>query len=122
MEEKFTILYVDDEEINLKLFKISLGKRFNILTANSGEEAIQVLKENNQIAAVISDMRMPGMNGLDFIKLAKKDFPDKCYYILSAYDINEEIGEAINSNLILRYFSKPLNVKEIEKSVLASLN
>lgn len=122
MEEKFTILYVDDEEINLKLFKISLGKRFNIITANSGEEAIQVLKENNQVAAIISDMKMPGMNGLDFIKLARTKFPDKCYYILSAYDINEEIGEAINSNLILRYFSKPLNVKEIEKTVLASLN
>lgn len=122
MEEKFTILYVDDEEINLRIFQMSLGKRFEVIIANSGEEGIDILRENENIVAVISDMRMPGMNGVEFIKIAKEEFPEKYYYILSAFDLNEEIAEAINSNLILKYFRKPFNINEIEESVLESLN
>ncbi len=122
MEEKFTILYVDDEEINLRIFQMSFGKRFDVVIANSGEEGIQTMNENEKIVAVISDMRMPKMNGIEFIKLAKEAFPDKIYYILSAFDLTDEIAEAINSNLILKYFRKPFNINEIEESVLESLN
>ena len=122
MENKFTVLYVDDEEFNLRLFKINFEKRFNIVTAISGEEGIKILRENDHIDVVISDMKMPGMNGIEFIKQSKQEFPEIYYFILTGFDITEEIADAINSNLILRYFSKPMNVKEIEKTITQSLN
>ncbi len=121
MDEKITILYVDDEPLNLKLFDINLKKKFNVLTAESGAEGLEKLKENPQTVVVISDMKMPGMNGIDFIRLAKKDFPNICYFILTGFDITEEIADALNERLIYKYFRKPFNMKEIETSILEFL-
>ncbi len=117
MNEKITLLYVDDEPLNLTLFKHNFKNNFNVLIAESGEEGLEQIKTNPHINAVISDMKMPGMNGVDFIKQAKKNFPNISYFILTGFDINEEIADAINEKLILKYFRKPFNRKEIENSI-----
>ncbi|HAF30028.1 MAG TPA: response regulator [Bacteroidales bacterium] len=117
MKEKVTLLYVDDEPLNLTLFKHNFKNKFNVLIAESGEDGLKQIKTNPEIDAVISDMKMPGMNGVDFIKQAKKDFPHISYFILTGFDINEEIAEALNEKLILKYFRKPFNIKEIETSI-----
>ena len=121
MDEKITILYVDDESVNLKLFEINFKKKFNVLTAESGAEGLEQLKVNPHTIVVISDMKMPGMNGIDFIRLAKKDFPNIFYFILTGFDITEEIADALNERLIHKYFRKPFNMKEIEDSILEFL-
>jgi len=116
-DKKVTILYVDDELLNLSLFQYNLKNKFDVLTAESGAEGLELLKVNPQILVVISDMKMPGMSGIEFIKLAKKDFPYIQYFILTGYDITEEIAEALKEQLIHNYFSKPFNMKEIEASI-----
>ena len=121
MDEKITILYVDDESVNLKLFEINFKKIFNVLTAESGAEGLEQLKVNPHTIVVISDMKMPGMNGIDFIRLAKKDFPHIRFFILTGFDITEEIADALNERLIHKYFRKPFNMKEIEDSILEFL-
>lgn len=118
MDEKITLLYVDDEPLNLKLFALNFKKKFNVLTAESGAEGLDQLKVNPQTTVVISDMKMPSMCGIEFIKLAKKDFPNITYYILTGFDITEEIADALNERLIHKYFRKPFNMKEIEASIL----
>jgi len=60
---------------------------------------------------------MPGMNGIEFIKLARHDFPDISYYILTGFDITEEIADALNERIIHKYFRKPFNMKEIELAI-----
>ncbi|MFC2151618.1 response regulator [Bacteroidota bacterium] len=117
MDDNTALLYVDDEELNLTVFKLSFRSKFNILTAESGAEGLKVLDENPQIKVVISDMKMPGMNGIEFIKLAKKDYPNVCFYILTAFEITEEIKNALKEGLINKYFRKPFNMKDIETSV-----
>lgn len=112
-----TILYVDDEPINLMLFNLSFKNKYKIVTALSGMEGLDKLKENHDTSVVISDMRMPGMNGLEFIRQAKIDFPNIIFFILTGFDITEEIANALNDNLINKYFSKPFNVIEVEKSI-----
>jgi YesN/AraC family two-component response regulator len=62
-------------------------------------------------------MKMPTMNGLEFITHAKKEFPNLAYYILTGYDITDEIADALNNHLIIRCFQKPFNKKEIEDSI-----
>lgn len=117
MENEINLLYVDDEFLNLSLFKNIFKKNFNVITAESGEEGLKILRENNTVSVVISDMKMPGMNGVDFIRKAKKDYPSIAYFILTGFDINDEIAAALDENIIKMCFSKPLNKLEIESSI-----
>jgi YesN/AraC family two-component response regulator len=62
-------------------------------------------------------MKMPGMNGIEFIRMAKKEFPEIHYYILTGYDISDEISKALQEGLIDKYFRKPFNMREIDFSI-----
>jgi response regulator RpfG family c-di-GMP phosphodiesterase len=117
MNDKLTILYVDDELLNLQLFAINFKTKYNVVTAESGQQGIDILKSNPEIKFVISDMKMPGMNGVQFIKLAKKEFSSILFYILTGYEITEEIADALNDKLILKYFRKPFNMKDIAAAI-----
>lgn len=117
MNRNNTILYVDDEPLNIMLFTVNFKKKFDVVTGKSGMEGLELLRNNPNITTVISDMKMPGMNGLEFIKMAKAEFPHLTYYILTGYDITPEMQEALKSNLIRKYFSKPINFKEIQNSL-----
>ena len=121
MNEKKTLLYVDDEPINLKLFIINFRNKYHVLTAGSGFEGLTLLRSAPETRIVISDMKMPGMNGVEFIRKAKKDFPNMAYFILTGFDITEEIADALNEGIIYKYFRKPFNLKEIELSVEEAL-
>jgi response regulator RpfG family c-di-GMP phosphodiesterase len=122
MSNKITVLYVDDEPINLKIFELSFKNRFIVYTAISGLEGMDILKSNPDISVVVSDMRMPKMDGLEFIAIAKKEFPNIIFFILTGYDITEQISDALNNRLINKYFRKPFNFKEIESSIVEALD
>ena len=117
MHKTLTILYVDDEPINLMLFAENFGKSRKILTASSGQEGLDILRSNTDVSIVISDFKMPEMNGVQFIKIAKKEFPDIIFYILTGYDINDEIEDCLNNKIISDYFSKPFNRSAIEAAL-----
>jgi len=117
MEKQISVLYVDDEALNLELFVLVFKKKFNIITAESGAEGLEKLGGNRDISVVISDMKMPGMNGVEFISKARQSFDNIVYYILTGFEITEEIAEALNKRLINKYFKKPFNSKEIETSI-----
>ena len=121
MSDKYTILYVDDEPLNLKLFKLNLQDKFNVITAISGAEGLDILQKESNINVVISDMKMPGMNGIEFINSAKQYRPDIIYFILTGFGITPEIQEAINMKLIIKYFKKPFNINEITSTINESL-
>ncbi|WP_167608367.1 response regulator [Maribellus sediminis] len=111
------ILYVDDEPLNLMLFRANLSKKYEILTAESGITGLEIIRNTCDICAVISDMRMPYMDGIEFIKASARIKPNISYYILSGFDISDEIQEALDSMLIRKYFRKPFNLKEIDKEI-----
>lgn len=117
MNNKLKLLYVDDEPLNLYIFESNFGKKFNVITGISGFEGLAHLKENPEIKIVVSDMSMPVMNGLEFIRKAKGEYPDVSFFILTGYDITEDIQKALDEGLINRYFRKPLNAKEISLSI-----
>lgn len=111
------VLYVDDERLNLMLFEAHLDKRYKVLTADSGEDGLAILKENSGIRVVVSDMKMPQMNGIEFIKLALEIAPDTSFYILTGFEITKEIQQALDEGLIRKYFKKPFNIKEISAEI-----
>jgi two-component system, response regulator, stage 0 sporulation protein F len=111
------VLYVDDEDVNLFLFEQMFKEHFSLKTAISGKSALEVLDTTPEIGIIFSDMRMPVMNGIEFIKKARKRFPNKTYYILTGYSINDEIRGAISEGLISKYFQKPFDVKAIVQEI-----
>ena len=115
--EKSKILYVDDEPTNLLLFEINLKKKFHILTAESGRVGLEMLKSHNDTALVVSDMKMPGMNGLEFIRALKEIYPEKRCFILTGYEVNTEMQDALNSGLILRCLRKPMNMNDLASMI-----
>ena len=117
-EKGITILYVDDEEINLLVFEKNFENKFSIITANSGQEGLTYLNQYiDQIDVVISDMKMPMMNGVEFIRKARATYPDIAYFILSGFQYNEEIDQAVKNKEVLRFFMKPMNMEEITNAV-----
>jgi response regulator RpfG family c-di-GMP phosphodiesterase len=122
MEKMIDILYVDDEPINLMLFKNMFKNRYNVFTAESGMSGLSVLKGNPNIIVVISDMKMPKMNGIEFILKAKELYPTVYFFILTGYEITDEIQECLNKGLICKYLQKPFNIKEIDDSITERLH
>ncbi len=118
MGNKISILCVDDEEPNLFLFKVIFEKKYQVVTAISGDEGLEILEsDHNKIVAVFSDMRMPNMSGLEFIKKAREEYKHIGYFILSGYSLNNEIHEAVEDKLIRRFFTKPFDTDEIENCI-----
>lgn len=117
MNSNVTVLYVDDEPINLELFEINYEFRYNVITAESGEVALVKLRESKDVAVVVTDLKMPGMDGLSFVKLAKQEFNNIPFIILTGFDISKELIEALNSGLIVKYLYKPFDVDEMGKII-----
>ena len=116
-KQKPKVLYVDDEQINTMLFKINFSEKYEVYTASSGLEGLSYLNKEPDILVIISDMKMPGLNGIEFIKKAKEKFPSKKYFILTGFEITPEIQSSLENGLILKYFRKPFNIKEIEAEI-----
>jgi len=119
--EKPKVLYVDDEEINLELLKITFQNEFEILTAISAEEGLKLLDQHPHIHVIISDLKMPVMNGLDFIKEIKRKNPQKVCMILTAFMESEVMLEGFNKELIFRYLMKPFSRDELKETIQQAL-
>lgn len=118
MENREKVLYIDDEFINLELFEINFSDKFEVYRAESGIEGLEILEKNPGIKVVITDYKMPGMNGMEFIEKARLVHPEVKYSILTGYDIFEEIQRAIDMGIVKYYFSKPFNFEKIEGAIL----
>lgn len=103
------VLFVDDEENILNSIKRGvLFEDFEPIFVLSGEEAIEVI-ENNEISVIVSDMKMPTMNGLDLLKKVKEISPDTIRIVLSGYNEIAQVLATINNLGVFKYISKPWN-------------
>jgi PAS domain S-box-containing protein len=113
---KYNVLYVDDEHINLSGFELLFRKKFNIITASSGLQGLEILA-SQPIHVVVTDQRMPDMNGLDFLKKVKNKWPDLKNILLTAYDDAVVVKEAINKVGIFWYVDKPFDPDQMEQII-----
>jgi response regulator RpfG family c-di-GMP phosphodiesterase len=111
------ILFVDDEENVLRsLQRLFIDEDYEVHTASSGEKGLEILKDN-EIAVIVSDQRMPRMNGAEFLERARRLSPDSIRIVLTGYaDIDATI-DAINKGSTYRYVTKPWNDDEIIATV-----
>jgi CheY-like chemotaxis protein len=101
------ILCVDDEKAVLDGLSLNLRRRYEVLTAQSGAEGLEILGRGDPIAVVVSDMRMPGMDGATFLSRARQALPDTVRILLTGHsDMNSAIA-AVNEGQIFRFLTKP---------------
>ncbi|HUJ58673.1 MAG TPA: sigma-54 dependent transcriptional regulator [Kofleriaceae bacterium] len=110
--KRYPILVVDDEQDNLDAFRFNFRKTFDILTANSGPEALQILAEKD-VAVVVTDQRMPKMTGVELLREVRGRQPDTVGIILTAFTDVDVLIEAINLGQVYRYITKPWDAKEV---------
>ncbi len=116
-----TILCVDDEENVLKSLKrLFLEEDWELLTADSGELGLEILKER-EVHLIIADFRMPEMTGVEFLKEANAIRPEAIRIILSGFADVDAIVRAINEGEIYKFISKPWNDEELKLAVRRSL-
>ena len=122
MNDDVKILCVDDEKSVLKaLERLFLDTDYEIMTAESGEEGLEILRNNEHIQLVVSDYRMPRMNGVDFLKEVCKLQPDTVRIVLSGYADTAAIVEAINEGKIYKFIPKPWNDDELKVTLSKAL-
>jgi len=110
------VLYVDDELDNLNVFRMTFDTYYDIYTAISAKQGLQLLKEYD-FSMVISDERMPTMTGVEFLKLVKNKYPFVTRVILTGYSDMSSIVAAINKGRIYHYLTKPWDESQL-KSVI----
>ncbi len=110
--KRYPILVVDDEQDNLDAFRFNFRKTFEILTANGGAEALQILAEK-EVAVVVTDQRMPKMTGVELLREVRVRQPDAVGIILTAFTDVDVLVEAVNLGQVYRYITKPWDAKEV---------
>ncbi len=115
-QQDFSILYVDDDPHNLVSFKATFRREYKIYTANSGEEGIKLLREQN-IKLIITDQRMPGMTGVQFLEQTQAEHPETIRVVLTGFSDMEAIIDMINGGRIFRYITKPWREEEIRMTI-----
>ncbi|MEZ4886237.1 MAG: histidine kinase [Chitinophagales bacterium] len=113
IKKNHQILYVDDERQNLVSFKATFRKHYTIFAAQSGEDAIEILR-NHKIDLIISDQRMPEMTGVQLFEKILYEFPDAIRMVLTGYSDVQSIIDAINKGQVYYYITKPWKHDELK--------
>lgn len=100
------VLYVDDERANRIVFEQSLGSDFRITAVPDGHTALQIM-DSQDVAVLVTDMRMPGMSGEELLRITKERKPQTIRMVVTAYSDVDPILRAINEGLVARYIIKP---------------
>ncbi len=114
-EEKPTVLIVDDEENNLQLLKRTFRGKYDILTASNGVEALEVVKQNSdKIALIVSDQKMPKMEGTEFLKQVRDINPQIVKILLTGHVDMDIVVSSINECDLFQYILKPFEPEELK--------
>jgi response regulator RpfG family c-di-GMP phosphodiesterase len=121
-EEQPSILCVDDEPRVVDGLALQLRREYQVLTAHGGQSALQVIKEKGAPAVIISDMRMPGMDGAALLKHVKHLHPDTTRILLTGETGRDAAIAAVNEGQIFRFLTKPCPPDQLRAAIVAGVN
>ena len=116
-----TILLVDDDSNILDGYRRTLRREFQIETAMGGEQALKLVAETGPYAVVVSDMRMPGMDGIQLLSKVKAQSPNTIRVMLTGNADMDTAVDAINEGNIFRFLNKPCSKEMMAKTLTAAL-
>jgi two-component system NtrC family sensor kinase len=119
MDNKYNILYIDDEESNLRVFKNTFRREFNIFIAASADEGMEILKQT-PMNVIITDQRMPGKTGLELLEEIHQIFPEIPPHrlMISGYAAPCEINTAFKEFGLYKFISKPWEADELRQIIM----
>jgi sigma-B regulation protein RsbU (phosphoserine phosphatase) len=113
---KDCILFVDDEELLLSSYQMLFDDEYEVYLANSAEEALVCLEKRN-FAVVVSDYDMSGMNGIEFLNIVRKKYPDTIRILLTGYSDINIVVDAVNESNIFRFLIKNDDLSKVISAV-----
>ena len=114
---KPALLFVDDERRVLTSMRAMFRREYDVLLANSGYEALEILEKRDDIHVVVSDQRMPGMTGVELLATVKGDYPSSMRILLTGYADLDAVEASINESEVFRYLMKPCPTDELKDAV-----
>lgn len=121
MTPKHKILCVDDEPAILDSLELTLGREFEMVKAGDGAEALERVRAHPDLKVIVSDMRMPRMNGAEFLKEASAVMPYVPRILLTGQTDLTSAIEAVNEGKIFRFLTKPVRHFDLISAVRAGL-
>lgn len=123
MEQEVKILCVDDEPGVLKaITRLFMDEDYELFTAESGNDGLEILEKESPVQVVVSDYRMPEMSGVDFLKEVRKKWPETIRIILSGYADTASVVEAVNEGHIYKFIPKPWNDDELKMTIAKAVD
>lgn len=116
MENKYTVLYVDDEETNLNIFRNTFRREYHVLTASSAQEGLGIL-QTEKVDLILTDQRMPDMDGVSFLKQTIDRFPQLNRILITGYTDFDALKTAINDAKIFQYIQKPWREEQLRNII-----
>ncbi|WP_072621809.1 SpoIIE family protein phosphatase [Spirulina major] len=115
--KKLKLMVVDDEPDNLDLLFRTFRRDFKVFKADGAVSALELLDTEGEMAVIISDQRMPVMNGTEFLSKTVDRFPETIRILLTGYTDVEDLVDAINSGKVFKYITKPWNPENLKTVV-----
>ncbi|MBD2292283.1 SpoIIE family protein phosphatase [Anabaena sphaerica FACHB-251] len=115
--EKLKLMVVDDEPDNLDLLYRTFWRDFKVYKANNAHHALAILDQVGEMAVIISDQRMPDMNGTELFSRTVENFPDTIRILLTGFTDVEDLVDAINSGQVFKYITKPWKPEQLKALV-----
>jgi len=119
MSEK--VLFVDDELNVLNAYKRALRRQFDLHLASSGQQALEMLAEEGEYAVIVSDMRMPGMDGVELLSRFRRESPATVRIMLTGNSDQETAVAAVNEGDVFRFLNKPCSPQELAEAIHGGL-
>lgn len=121
MAIKDKVLFVDDEPNVLDGYRRMLRQEFSLETAVGGEQGLAIISGRGPFALVISDMRMPGMDGVQFLSRVMQASPDTVRMVLTGHADLDAVMHAVNEGNIFRFLTKPCDKATLARAITTGL-
>lgn len=113
---KCRVLYVDDDAPNLVVFEAACGSEFEVLTAESGTAALEIMRRQ-EVGILLTDQRMPGTSGVELAAKVRDEFPETIRLLITAYADLDSAIDAINWGQVHKYLRKPWDIRELKQTL-----
>jgi ActR/RegA family two-component response regulator len=117
----YQILFIDDDEKILKSFQRTLSSQFKVMTAVGPEEALRIIEEKGPFPVIVSDMKMPGMNGIEMFSHARKISPDSIHILLTGFADLQTAMDGVNQGGLFRFLTKPCDIDTLTTALTDGL-